>query len=129
MQTVTIELPTLYGDHHVTEVRRILLDIAGVVEVYASSCFQVVEISFEPERVSEAELTAALEKAGYLGEWANPVEAQSNRFQRHSAAYENLRQGVSFAQTVTAAGRPLWPCPGMGQGVPQVGPQVESKEG
>ena len=30
MQKVTYETPSLYGDHHVTEVRRILLELPGV---------------------------------------------------------------------------------------------------
>jgi hypothetical protein len=33
---------------------------------------------------------------------------------RHTAAYENVGPVVSFAQQVNNAGRPLWPCPGMG---------------
>ena len=30
MQKVTYETPALYGDHHVLEVRRILLELPGV---------------------------------------------------------------------------------------------------
>jgi len=37
MKTKVIELPALFGDHHVTEVRRILNEIQGVKDVYASS--------------------------------------------------------------------------------------------
>ncbi len=45
MKTISFDLPSLFGDHHVVEVRRLLLEIAGVEDVYASSAFQVVEIS------------------------------------------------------------------------------------
>ena len=41
MKTLSLELPAMYGDHHVIEVRRILLEIDGVKDVYASSSFQV----------------------------------------------------------------------------------------
>ena len=45
MEVFTIELPAMYGDHHVVEVRRILLDITGVEAVYASRGFRAAEIS------------------------------------------------------------------------------------
>ena len=35
MEVLTLELPAMYGDHHVVEVRRILLEIPGVDNVYA----------------------------------------------------------------------------------------------
>ena len=41
MNKVTIDLPSMYGDHHVQEVRRLLFDLDGVEEVYASSAFQL----------------------------------------------------------------------------------------
>ena len=40
MEVFNIDLPAMYGDHHVVEVRRILMDIPGVEDVYASSGFR-----------------------------------------------------------------------------------------
>jgi copper chaperone CopZ len=122
MNKYTLELPTLYGDHHVMEVRRILLELPGVHDVYASSGFQFVEITYDPGEVSEDEMRACLEAAGYLGELAVPQEAgvsnyqeaSHKAFQRHTASYEGTKQTVSFAQKVSYSGRPLWPCPGFG---------------
>ena len=123
MKTVTYELPALYGDHHVLEVRRILLDMPGVTDVYASSAFHIVEVTFDPEKVGEQEFYNALEQAGYLGELTLPTEADASTylkadrtqsFFRHTAVFENSRQVVSFAQNVSFSGRPLWNCPGMG---------------
>ena len=116
------ELPTMYGDHHVSEVRRILLDLPGVVDVYASSCFHTVEITYDPAEINDLQISVKLDEAGYLGEWSpvtEPDEAatwQESRGEsfRHTAAYEQTRHMVSFGQTVTNAGRPLWSCPGMG---------------
>jgi copper chaperone CopZ len=122
MNKYSLELPTLYGDHHVVEVRRILLELPGVQEVYASSCFQFVEVTYDPDQISETEIHARLEAAGYLDELAVPQEsgvsnyqdASHKAFQRHTAAYEGTKQTVSFAQKVSYSGRPLWPCPGFG---------------
>ena len=44
MEEVQIHVPAMYGDHHVLEVRRILLELPGVLDVYASSCFQTVQV-------------------------------------------------------------------------------------
>jgi copper chaperone CopZ len=122
MQTKRFEVPTLYGDHHVLEVRRILSELAGVSEVYASSAFQVVEVTFDESSIDEAKLAAALDEAGYLGEWSAPAEqstserageAREAQF-RHTAVYETIKTTVSFAHRVSYEGRPLWPCPGIG---------------
>lgn len=122
LQTITIETPAMYADHHVVEVRRILFNIPGVEEVYASSAFKVVEVSFDPTKASEASIINSLQEAGYLGELLVPVETDSatagengkKPFFRQTAMYEQTRQAMSFSQIVIYAGRPLWPCPGMG---------------
>jgi copper chaperone CopZ len=121
METITIDLPTMYGDHHVAEVRRILLAMPGVEEVYASSAFRVVRVRIDPAKVSEADLRAKLSGAGYLGEmlletevWKSgtPKDVEDNPF-RHTAAFEQVKH-VAFTQTVESTGRALWPCPGLG---------------
>jgi copper chaperone CopZ len=121
METKTFEAPALYGDHHVTEVRRILQGLTGVNEVYASSAFQVIEVTFDPEKISAEEITKQLENAGYLGELPLISETgiaiekkEGDSIFRHTATYETIKGTVSFAQDVRYTGRPLWPCPGMG---------------
>ena len=52
MEKITVDLPTMYGDHHVTDVRRILLALPGVEDVYASSAFRLVEVTFDPTKTS-----------------------------------------------------------------------------
>lgn len=127
MAKLNLELPTMYGDHHVTEVRHILQGIPGVEDIYASSAFQVVEVTYDPGKVNDLEIELKLDEAGYLSEWSVPVEAgtapygkgdQPAEF-RHTAVYETTRQVVSFARQVKGietihSGRPLWNCPGMG---------------
>jgi len=111
----------MYGDHHVSEVRRILLELPGVESVYASSCFQVVEVTCDPARIDADAITARLDQAGYLGNLSTPLEtgvaaASSDRkeaFFRHTIAYQQTGRNIGFAQTVSYTGRALWPCPGM----------------
>lgn len=124
METVTFDLPAMYGDHHVIEVRRILLGVEGVAEVYASSAFHVAEVTFDPSKVAAGALEALLDEAGYLGELEMPmetgipateaVEKGDRSAFRHSAAYAATGSSLSFTHKVPYAGRPLWPCPGMG---------------
>mgnify|MGYP001821146957 FL=1 len=124
MEKTTVELPSMYGDHHVIEVRRILLEIPGVEDVNASSGFQLVEVDYDPEKTDAADIKAKLEEAGYTQELSVSIETgeaaykgsngDSREFVRHTAVFEQTQEGVSFTQEVSYAGRPLWPCPGMG---------------
>jgi copper chaperone CopZ len=123
MEKYTLDLPTMYADHHVLEVRRILLEIPGIEDVYASSAFRAVEVTFDPAKVTPETFIAKLDQAGYSGDMLVPVELSTAAVQgnggkkpffRHTATYETTRTVVSFAQRVNYEGRPLWPCPGMG---------------
>ncbi len=122
MEKLSLEVPTLYGDHHVLEVRRLLLELPGVSDVYASSAFQVVEVTYDASQIDAEKITTPLKEAGYLEPLPIPSESDKaayhstdpNVFFRHTAAYAQTGQVVSFAQSVSAAGRSLWPCPGMG---------------
>jgi copper chaperone CopZ len=112
----------MYGDHHVTDVRRILLEIPGVADIYASSAFRIVEVTYDEAKVNDLQLKTKLDEAGYLGEWQFHAESgkavgtdeQATPFMRHTAVYETIKKTVSFSQQVAYRGRPLWPCPGMG---------------
>jgi copper chaperone CopZ len=112
----------MYGDHHVMEVRRLLLEMPGIEDVYASSGFRAAEITYDPDKVSAEDIRDKLDKAGYIGELPIPEEvpAQSastgngkKGFYRHTAAFEATNRVVGFGQTVNYEGRALWPCPGM----------------
>ncbi|MFH1105068.1 MAG: heavy-metal-associated domain-containing protein [Actinomycetota bacterium] len=123
MVSLVVDVPAMYADHHVVEVRRILFEISGVEEVNASAAFQVVKIEYDPEKASEEVLKQTLDEAGYLGELPVPTESgepavgrDGTTYFRHSAAVEAAGNAVSFRQEITFVGRPLWPCPGMGAG-------------
>jgi copper chaperone CopZ len=121
METKVFEAPALYGDHHVSEVQRILKEQPGVEEVYASSAFQAIEVTFDETKTSADEIASVLEQAGYLGEIPVLAEAgvavekkDGDGVFRHTAVYETVKQTVSFVQQVQYQGRALWPCPGLG---------------
>jgi len=112
----------MYGDHHVLEVRRLLLALAGVVDVYASSAFQVIDVQFEETKIDWQQIEDTLAAAGYAGELEIPREtgtaAEPNNghkpFFRHTMTFAQIGQTVGFGQTVPFTGPPLWPCPGLG---------------
>ncbi len=70
VKSITFFVPKMYGDHHVTAVHRALAGVAGVQEVWASSAFMQVRVTFDPTLISADEIGAILEEAGY------PVEEQ-----------------------------------------------------
>ena len=121
MEKKSFELPAMYADHHVVEVRRLLLEIPGIKDVYASSAFQVAEVTYDQDTVSESEIAEKLAESGYLGEFVVVAEAgkpavSSNgdeTFFRHTEVYEQTKNTIGFTQDVGYVGRPLWPCPGM----------------
>jgi copper chaperone CopZ len=120
MTSVAIDVPVMYADHHVVEVRRILFEVPGVEAVDASSAFQVVKIEYDPEKTSEDILKQALDKNGYLGDLQVPMESgepavgsDGETYFRHTAAYEAVGTTISFGQEIATSKRPLWPCPGM----------------
>jgi copper chaperone CopZ len=123
METKAFAAPALYADHHVTEVRRILLELDGVVDVYASSAFQIVEVTYDDKKINDLEIAVKLDEVGYLGEWTVPAETGvavqqadgQKPYFRHTTTYETTKQTVSFAQRVNYRERPLWHCPGMGE--------------
>ena len=114
MQKVIFAVTALYGDHHVLEVRQILLSLPGVVEVYASSCFHVIEVNFDPDQISSEEIAFRLETAGYLSDLPTTGEAMPLSPHRQTILYEQTRLAVGFKQVVSVQKRSAWPCPGMG---------------
>jgi len=122
VKILSLDLPTMYGDHHVVEVRSLLLELPGVNDVYASSSFHIVEVEYDETVLSSEQINSVLDEAGYLGELPVAVEkgALGERengdkpFFRQSTAYAQTGKSLSFGQQVPFSGRPLWPCPGMG---------------
>ena len=65
MDKVTLTVPAMFADHHVTKVKRVLSPLAGVENVVASSAFKEVVVEFDPAKTSPDALVKALTEAGY----------------------------------------------------------------
>lgn len=74
METVTLEVPKLYADHHVLAVHEALSSIDGVQDLYVSSAWKQVMVAFDPSKVDQPALEACLAELGYpVGEGEIPV--------------------------------------------------------
>ncbi len=123
MKKFIIEVPSMYGDHHVIEVRKMLLALPGVQDLYVSSAFQIVEVQYDESKLGENQIEKVLSEAGYMEPLSLPVEQgvapylkedQSSTYFRHTQVFENMRETVAFAQNINYTGKPLWNCPGFG---------------
>ncbi|MGD2145524.1 MAG: heavy-metal-associated domain-containing protein [Anaerolineae bacterium] len=77
MKKVALEVPTLWADHHVLKVRDALGRLEGVEDVYASSAWKQVLVTYDEAKVKEAAIEEALVGAGYpAGEGEMPVVVQ-----------------------------------------------------
>lgn len=65
MSKIVLDVPMMYADHHVSNMRSILLGMSGVEDVIASSAFRRIEVTYDPEKVTEESLLAAVGEAGY----------------------------------------------------------------
>ncbi len=65
MEKLQLSIPSMWADHHVLQVRDVLLHLDGVETVYASSAWKQALLSFDPARVSRAAIEQALAQAGY----------------------------------------------------------------
>jgi copper chaperone CopZ len=65
MDHLTLTIPGLYADHHVTQVRRTLLQLSGVEEVMASAAFKELAVDFDPDKIARDAIVDALTRAGY----------------------------------------------------------------
>lgn len=121
MQTSMFNTPALYGDHHVTEARKQLLNLPGVQDVYASSAFHVVEVTFDDSQISQEAVEGKLAEMGYLRDLPVMIEpsvavqrVDAVEVFRKTATYENVKDVITFQQTVHKNGHSAWNCPGLG---------------
>ena len=95
MKKLSLTIPALYADHHVTIVKRLLAPLAGVEHVLASSAFKELVLTFDENKTSEAALLKVLADAGYAP-GQEQVVARSP-FAKPDAAWEKL--GVRATET------------------------------
>lgn len=116
MDEMQIELPAMFGDHHVLAVRAILLEMAGVETVWASAAWRTVTVRYDPAKVTPAQIEARLAEEGYTQPAPVPVlNPEADAGPRYSSTLNETTKTMGFAQRIApvADARPLWPCPGM----------------
>jgi hypothetical protein len=77
MASVTLSAPAMFADHHVLKARQTLLALEGIGDVYASSAWQAVIVSYDPDRIQPEAIERALSDAGYGSENGTPILAES----------------------------------------------------
>ena len=75
MRKIVVDVPEMYGDHHVLRVREALLNAAGVSEVTASSARRKVAVAFDEAVTTTEALRDAIAAAGYSFEVQAPPES------------------------------------------------------
>ena len=119
MDKVTLNVPGMYGDHHVLAVRDILGGLPGVEDIYASSAFKQVVVKFDPAKAKPADFESALAAQGYgPSDESAPVVVIETPAQRwHGGSQFVVASGIADSVSFEAppvnwgAGGPR-PCPG-----------------
>jgi copper chaperone CopZ len=97
MEKVVLDVPTLWADHHTLKVRDALVNVEGVEDVYASSAWKQVLVTYDDGVASPAAFEEALAEAGYpVGEGEMPVLVQPAE-KRRDPQWEKL--GFRTTQT------------------------------
>jgi copper chaperone CopZ len=65
MKKAVIDVPAMYGDHHVLRLRRALLEATGVSDVDASAAQRKVAVCFDEAATSLEAIHEVLSSAGY----------------------------------------------------------------
>ena len=79
MEKVTLNIPSLWADHHVLAVRQALAQIDGIQEVLASSAYKDVLIKYDPAAVDVPTLARVLAEAGYPAEQSPELPSYPER--------------------------------------------------
>jgi len=83
MEKAVLDVPTLWADHHVLKVRDALFQSEGVEDVYASSAWKQVLVTYDEAKTDRAAIEKALAEAGYpVGEGEVPVLVQPTAIRR-----------------------------------------------
>jgi copper chaperone CopZ len=78
-----LDVPALWADHHVLKVRDALTGLQGVDEIYASSAWKQVLVTYDPGAIEPAAIEQALAEAGYpVGEGGVPIVVEPTKLRR-----------------------------------------------
>ncbi len=117
MEKVTLNVPGMYGDHHVLAVRDILGKLPGVENIFATSAFKQVVVTFDPAKAKPADFESALSAEGYMDELQWPEITDDIKAKKHGGSQFVAASGIAESVRFEAppvnwgAGGPR-PCPG-----------------
>jgi len=117
MEKLVLTIPTLYGDHHTTAVRRLLESLPGVSNLLVSAAYRQVSLTYDAGKTPLQAIEKTLADQGYApgeGELTFPIQTTfAEEATRHTASISGTGTSLAFAEvTHVVQGRPLWPCPG-----------------
>ena len=96
MASITLNAPTMFADHHVLQVRTLLLSMEGVDDIVASSAWHAVIVTYDPDKIQPKAIEQALINAGYPPDASTPILATSQD-QYQDPAWSDL--GVRITET------------------------------
>ncbi|GAB4558168.1 MAG: hypothetical protein Kow0047_03090 [Anaerolineae bacterium] len=73
MEKAVLDVPKMWADHHVLKVRSVLTALDGVADVYASSAWKQVLVTYDPAKIALETIEQALAEAGYPVGEGGPV--------------------------------------------------------
>ncbi len=83
MERVVLDVPTLWADHHVLNAREALVGLEGVADMYASSAWKQILITYDEAQIDVADIESTLAEAGYpVDEGEVPIVVQPTDIRR-----------------------------------------------
>jgi copper chaperone CopZ len=83
MEKVVFDVPSLWADHHVLKLRDALGKLEGVEDIYASSAWKQVMVTYDSAEIDDAAIQEALAEAGYpVGEGGVPILVEPTEIRR-----------------------------------------------
>jgi hypothetical protein len=83
MEQLILDVPTLYADHHVLKVREALVELEGIEELYVSSSWKQLMLSYDPKKIKPEKIEKTLTELGYPpGEGETPILVESSAIKR-----------------------------------------------
>jgi len=92
----------MFADHHVLKARTALLALDGIEDVYASSAWQAVIVTYDEAKIQPASIEQSLADAGYAPDNEPPILAESGP-QFQDPSWQSLGTRVTETNQVDLA--------------------------
>ena len=116
MDKVTLNVPGMYGDHHVLAVRDILGKLPGVENILATSAFKQVVVWYDAAKAQPTDFENVLAAEGYMQDQAPLV---TDEYKAHKRGGSQFVVASGIAESLRFEAPPVnWgtsgprPCPG-----------------